>query len=372
LARDVWVTGLGAVTAYGRGVAPLLRGCREGRLGIRPIQRFPTSDLACRVGGEIEGEWPRRRESAFAREAAAEAVADARLPGPEPRGEIFVGILQPDAAPLEHGEEAFGNEAPDEIARELGWTGFSAAVGTACSAAAIAVALAAERIGAGIADAAIAGGTASLFRAAHAGLAQMGAMAPNVCRPFDRDREGVILGEGAGFLVLEESGRARRRGARPYARIRGAGISCDAFHPLAMDRSGAGLRRCLEEAVRSSAADPAEIRLVVAHGTGTRLNDATETDAIARVYGPRSEVVSLKPYTGHTMSASAGISAVLACRMFRERFRLGTPTLRAPDPSLPALAFPNDCRESWRPGLTAIHAFGFGGQNACLLLEPLP
>src|SRR5262249_55228445 len=161
-------------------------------------------------------------------------------------------------------------------------------------------------------------------------------------------------GEGAGFVLLESNKRASARGARPYARILGAGISCDATHPLAMDRTGKGVRAALRDGLASSGRRPEEISLVVAHGTATRLNDSTETESIRDVYcgeGSGPEVVSVKPAIGHTMSASAALSVVLLCRMFRDRVRLGTPTLRRPDPELPWLRYPRDS-EPWSPALS--------------------
>jgi 3-oxoacyl-[acyl-carrier-protein] synthase II len=369
MANEVWITGLGAVTAFGSGVEPFFRGCAENRSAITDVTLFETSDLSCHVGGVVPGDWPDRRETEFAIVAAREAAEDARLSGKFPRGEVWLGILQPDAIPLARGEEVSGSRGPDEIGARLGFSGFLSSVGTACSAAGISIALAAERIRAGISDIALAGGSASLFRAAYAGLCQIGGMAPDVCRPFDRDRQGVLIGEGAGMLVLESSERARRRGVRPYARLLGSGISCDAAHPIAMDRSGRGLRRSMEEALGEARIDPSSIDLVVSHGTGTLLNDQTESDAIATTYGLRPEVISPKPSIGHTMSASAALSAILVCRMFRERVRLGTPTLSNVDPALPRLRFPKSSLRDWNGAMAAVHAFGFGGQNVSLLLD---
>ena len=369
-AGDVWITGLGAVTAFGAGVGPFFEGCRDGLVATSRIERFETGDLNCHVGGTVPGEWPLFRETEFSMRAAREALDDAGVASGDERGEVWLGILQPDAGPLEKGMPCPGNGAPDAIARLAGFGGFSTSVATACSAAGAAIALAAERIQSGICDVALAGGVAGLFRAAFAGLCQMGGMADEVCRPFDADRTGVIIGEGAGFVVLESSARARARAARPYARIAGSGFSCDATHPLAMDRSGKGVRKALREALASSGHPPDSVALVVAHGTATRLNDSTETESILDAYGPSPEVISVKPPIGHTMSASAALSAILLCRMFRDRVRLGTTTLRKPDPELPRLRFPTGA-DRWEPRLSAVHAFGFGGQNVSLLLEPL-
>ena len=368
-AADVWITGLGAVTAFGAGVDPFFEGCRDGRLATSTIERFETGDLNCHVGGTVPGDWPLFRETEFSLRAAREALDDARLNSGDERGEVWLGILQPDAGPLEKEIACPGNSAPDRIAEAAGFGGFSTSIATACSAAGISIALAEERIRSGTCDVALAGGVAGLFRAAFAGLCQMGGMADEVCRPFDAERTGVIIGEGAGFVVLESPAHARARNARPYAKIAGSGISCDATHPLAMDRSGKGVRRALQEALASSGRNAGSIALVVSHGTGTRLNDSTETESIREIYGPQPDVVSLKPPIGHTMSASAALSVVLLCRMFRDRVRLGTATLRSPDPELPRLNFPRETA-AWEPRLSAVHAFGFGGQNVALLLEP--
>ena len=366
--REVWITGLGAVTAFGQGVEPFFRGCAGNRSAISEVSLFETGDLSCHVGGVVPGDWPDRRETEFAIVAAREAAEDARLSGEFPRGEVWLGILQPDAIPLSRGEPVSGSRGADEIGARLGFAGFLSSVGTACSAAGIAIAIAAERIRSGICDLALAGGTASLFRAAFAGLCQIGGMASDACRPFDRDRDGVLIGEGAGILLLESAEHARGRGARPYARLLGSGISCDAAHPIAMDRSGRGLRRSMEDALADARIDPSRIDLVVGHGTGTPLNDQTESDAIASVYGLAPEVISPKPSMGHTMSASAALSAILLCRMFRESSRLGTPTLANVDPALPRLRFPSSFQPRWEGRVAAVHAFGFGGQNVAMLL----
>ena len=358
------------MTAFGEGVEAFFAGCREGRVATSPIDRFETRDLNCHVGGTVPGNWPLRRETEFSVRAAREAIRDAGISDGDERGEVWLGILQPDADPLASGIPCAGSFAPDTVAAAAGFGGFSTTVATACSAAGIAIALAAERIRAGLCDVALAGGVAGLFRAAFAGLCQMGGMADEVCRPFDSERTGVIIGEGAGFVVLEALHRAQERGRRPYATLVSAGISCDATHPLAMDRSGAGVRRALREALGNSPSGrpPA---FVVGHGTATRLNDSTETESIRDIYGEGPEVVSVKPNIGHTMSASAALSVVLLCRMFRERIRLGTSTLRVPDPELPPLKYPREA-QAWTPGLSAVHAFGFGGQNVALFLEPVP
>ena len=175
----------------------------------------------------------------------------------------------------------------------------------------------------------------------------------------------MILGEGAAFVVLEDADRARARGATPYARMTGAGMSCDATHPLAMDRSGRGVRDALGEALKA-AGHP--VSLVIAHGTGTVLNDAVETSAIADLYGPDCGVVSLKGAVGHSMSASAGFNLVAACLALRDRTMPGNTTLKTPDPLLPALSYPRSA-EPWEGDGVAVHAFGFGGQNVCLILR---
>lgn len=328
---------------------------------------FDTSDLEQHVAVEVPGKWPRFRESEFACRAAREAMADGGLTGDFPRGEVWGGILQPDAIPLSEGERVSGSRAVDIIARENHFFGFRSSIATACSSAGTAIALAGERIAAGLSDLALAGGTAGLFRAVFAGLCRVGAMAPEACRPFDKERDGVILGEGAAFLLLEEEEHARRRGARPYARLLGSGYSCDAKHPIAMDASGAGIERAIAEALKCCGNSP-PADLVIAHGTGTRLNDTVELRAIARLYPYGVPVISVKGMMGHTTSASAAISAVLACRMMRDEVRLGNATLREPDKELPSLPLPVKPQSHWDARTIAIHAFGFGGQNVAFQL----
>jgi 3-oxoacyl-[acyl-carrier-protein] synthase II len=242
---------------------------------------------------------------------------------------------------------------------------------TACAAGNYAIAHAFDVLRAGRADLMLAGGSDSFSRITYTGFAQLGAIAPEVCQPFDRYRKGMIPGEGAGVLVLEPLNSAVRRGARIYAEIGGYGLSCDAHHMTAAQPTGNGAVRAMRQALKQSATDPEDINYISAHGTGTATNDRLETLAVKQLFGDaayRIPMSSIKSMLGHTMGAASAIEAA-ACALAIYHGRIPpTINLVEPDPECDLDYVPNCARE--RTVRVAMNnAYAFGGNNASLILK---
>jgi 3-oxoacyl-[acyl-carrier-protein] synthase II len=252
------------------------------------------------------------------------------------------------------------------VAEEVGFAGVNAMIPAACAAGNYAVGYALDALRRGRAEVMLAGGADAFSRITYTGFTRLGAVAPDVCRPFDRNRQGMIPGEGAAVLVLEPLARARARGARPYAEVAGYGLTCDAHHMTAAHPEGDGLARAMLAALADAGAAPADVDYVSAHGTGTPTNDKLETLSMQRVFGAaagRVPTSSIKSMIGHTMgAASAFESAVCALAIATGRV---PPTINfeEPDPECALDCVPNQAREL-RVRLALNNAAAFGGNNA--------
>jgi 3-oxoacyl-[acyl-carrier-protein] synthase II len=217
----------------------------------------------------------------------------------------------------------------------------------------------------------LAGGSDSFSRITYTGFAQLGAIAPEVCQPFDRHRKGMIPGEGAGVLVLEPLASAMRRGARIYAEVSGYGLSCDAHHMTAAHPNGDGAVGAMQQALAQSSITPEDINYISAHGTGTATNDRLETLAVKRLFGDsayRVPMSSIKSMLGHTMGAASAIeAAVCALVVYHDRIP-PTINLREPDPECDLDYVPNCAREH-TVQVAMNNAYAFGGNNASLILR---
>jgi 3-oxoacyl-[acyl-carrier-protein] synthase II len=256
------------------------------------------------------------------------------------------------------------------VATELGLAGVNLTIPCACAAGNYAIAYASDVLRAGRADMMLAGGADSFSRITFTGFTRLGAVAPEICQPFDRNRKGMIPGEGAAVLVLEPLDRALDRGARVYAEVRGYGLSCDAHHMTAAHPEGAGAARAMEMALLDSSLTPEEISYISAHGTGTPTNDRLETIAVKRVFREaayRTPISSVKSMLGHTMGAASALEAgVCALAVFSDRV---PPTihLEEPDPECDLDYVPNQAREL-RVNVAMNNAYAFGGNNSTLIL----
>lgn len=412
MSERIVVTGMGAVTPLGLGVEALWSGVLAGRSAVGPITRFDASALATRIAAEVRGFDPadhfdrkeaRRMErfAQFAIVAARQAVADAGLriaPPAHTRTGVIVGtgiggvsvLIEQNRILEEQGPRRVSpflipmmlpDMAAGLIAIDQGLEGPNMAVISACASGANAIGEAAEMIRRGTADVMIAGGTESaIIPIAIAGFNMMGALStnneagPGANRPFDARRDGFVMGEGAGILVLESLSHARARGARIYGEVAGYGTSADAYHMAAPREDGAAAAAAMRSALASAGLSPADVGYVNAHGTGTPLNDAIETRAIHEVFGAvaaRVPVSSTKPVTGHLLGAAGAVEAILCLRALAEGVIPPTINYAEPDPACDLDYVPNTPR---RASLRAVmsNSFGFGGHNACLIFRGMP
>jgi 3-oxoacyl-[acyl-carrier-protein] synthase II len=329
IAARVVVTGLGARTAFGRGVEAFWEGALSGRSAIREIRRFDTQRFRARTAALIDGsereEGGAERETVFARDAAEEALS-ARPPFGGPRAGIAVGttlagnrLLTDWLATRSAGTGRLSRSENGALARDLaarhGAKGPVSTVSVACASGAAAVGLAAQWIRNGDADMVLAGGADAIEPFVFSGFDALRALSPTAARPFDALRDGLTLGEGAGFLLLEEEAHAARRGATVLARLTGYGSASDAHHMTRPDPEGRGLVRAVEAALREAGRTASDVGFVSAHGTGTTYNDAMEEAALAHVLGPLARTVpvnGIKGAIGHTLGAAGALEAVLA------------------------------------------------------------
>ena len=391
----VVVTGLGVVSPYGVGVRPFWGGLSSGRCAIRPITLFETDGFRSRIAGEVPADAvaalpaSRRRSRAdrFGLTAAREAVADAGLSRAEQAmagvivGGVGGGMLEVEAW---YWEMARSGEDPrrrtalrsvlpsshaEVVAHRLGLGGPKETVVMACSSGAASLALAADLIVDGVTPVMLAGGVDALTRICFMGFNALKLLDPDACRPFDRDRRGMSLGEGAAFVVLEDWGHARGRGARPYAELLSSGLSTDAFHVTSPHPGAEGVIRAITDSLARAGLDSGDVGYVNAHGTGTPQNDRTEALALAKVFGAAGVLVSAnKSLIGHTMAAAGALEAVATVLTLRHGMIPPTANLDHPDPEIPFDCVPHTARPS-SVQVAMSNSFGFGGQNVSLIFR---
>jgi len=404
----VVITGMGAVSPVGNDVEAMWASIREGVGGVREIKGFDASALPVRIAAEVRdfdaeahlGRKEARRSSRnihFALVAAREAVADSGLDvralGPEAGVCIASGIggieilenavitlhergprrVSPFTVPAMIADMAAGMVSMDQGAK-----GPNFAVVSACASGTHAIGEAAEWIRRGDATAVLAGGTeAAVTPISVASFTAMQALSTRnddpgrASRPFDKDRDGFVMGEGAGIVVLEEYEHARRRGARIYAEVIGYGNTADASHITQPEESGDGARRCVARALQRAGRPPDEVDYINAHGTSTQLNDAAETRAIRAVFGEAAGTVpmsSTKSMTGHLLGAAGAVEAIITTLAMRDSFVPPTINLDEPDPQCDLDYVPGTGRPR-TVNLAITTSFGFGGHNACLALS---
>jgi 3-oxoacyl-[acyl-carrier-protein] synthase II len=391
--RRVAVTGLGVVSALGPDAAAFEAGLRAGRSGIAPLTLFDPSGFRARLAAQAPEPSPplpadtlanASRPDRFGLQAAFEAVAHAGLAARDlERAAVVFGTgtggLTTTEAYLRAGEGPASLLLPhqpasvtDLVARHLGARGPRSTIMTACSSSATAIGYAADRIRLGHVDVALAGGAEGLTRLTCAGFGCLRATAPGdePCRPFDAERKGLTLGEGAAVLVLEDYDRARARGATVLAIVAGWGITADAHHMTAPHPEGEGAARAMRAALADAGLAPDDIGYVNAHGTGTPHNDAAETLALKAVLGARAPSVpvsSIKSMVGHTLGAAGAIEAAASVLTLARGFIPPTAHLRTPDPAF-GLDFVPGAARALRVGAVLSSSFAFGGNNTVLAL----
>jgi len=395
------VTGLGLVTPIGAGRDEVWKGLLAGRSGFAPVESFDTRAFSVHLGAEVRGfqaePYVRHLDCRSLGRASQLAIAAARMAlddaGIEPsqlapeRAGVVMGTTSGEPLEVERFDDRFLAGELDlvgaefislypchmiaaHVARELGFSGPNAMIPTACAAGNYAIAHAMDVLRAGRADVMLAGGADAFSRITYTGFARLGANAPERCQPFDRNRKGMIPGEGAAVLVLEPLEKALARGARVYAELAGYGLSCDAHHMTAAHPEGDGAARAMQRALADAGATPEEVSYVSAHGTGTPTNDRLETLAVKRVFGAaarRTPMSSIKSMIGHTMGAASAIeAAVCALAVAEDRI---PPTMNLEEPEDDDLDYvPNEARDT-RVLLAMNNAYAFGGNNASVLLR---
>lgn len=372
------VTGLGAVSPAGLDPAALWESLLEARRAFRPVASLDTSDYRTHAGAEVSG-FPERDCRAYAVEAARQALEGAAI-NPARTG-VAVGTTLGEWLAVERALDAgqdpapfFPGSIPAELSRRFGLGGPSLSATSACAAGNVALAWARQRIVSGRADAMLAGGAEVFNRITFSLFSRLLAMAPEDCSPFSLGRRGLIASEGSAMLLLEELESARRRGARIYAELLGCGVSSDARHVTMPDEGG--VRRAIEDCLRSSGLSPAEVDYVSAHGTGTPANDKTESAAVSAVFGAKAPPISsIKSVLGHAMGAATAFEAV-ACALALDTGWVPPTAGHTPgDPDCP-LDYVTEGKRRLEPKAVLSNGFAFGGSNAVVALakpgRPLP
>jgi len=406
--RRVVVTGIGAVTPIGIGREELWEGVTSGRSGIDHITRFDAAGFRCRVAGEVRGFDPTRyldpkrarrydRYSRFAVSAARMAVADAGLRLEREDRERFGVCLGSALGGVGFAEEqslvfaggglravdpslalaVFGGAGSCNTAIELDLSGPNTANSDSCASGTIAVGNALGYIRRGWADVMLAGGAEACLKPLCFGafdhiraMAKQNEPPAQACRPFDRERDGFVMGEGSAMLVLEELGHAMRRDAPIYAEVRGFGLSNDAFHMTAPHPEARHAARAMRLALADAGLTTDEIEVINAHASSTPLNDKAETSAIKQVFGERARQIPIsgtKSMHAHSLGAVGAIEAAIAALSIRHGFIPPTLNLHTPDPECDLDYVPHQGRH--QPVRTLLsNSFGFGGINACVVL----
>jgi 3-oxoacyl-[acyl-carrier-protein] synthase II len=407
--RRVVVTGIGLVSPIGIGIEENWSSLISGRSGIGPITRFDSSGFTTRIAGEVKNFHPEEFISKkelrkmdpflqFALGAARYAMEDARLkiePEVSPRAGVVMGcglgglqtIEESHKIVLEVGPKKvspffipmiISNMAPGLISIYHGAKGPNLSLQTACAAGTHAIGQAFHLIREGFSDVMITGGVESTVTTlAIAGFNAMRALSTrnddpeHASRPFDMQRDGFILSEGSGVLILEELHFARARGARIYAEVIGFGISGDAYHMAAPAPDGEGAARCMQMAVDDAGIKPTDVQYINAHGTSTDLNDKYETQAIKTVFGDHAykmAISSTKSMTGHLLGAAGGVEAAYTVLAIYNQLMPPTINYEFPDPDCDLDYVPNVARKA-EIEMALSNSFGFGGTNGTLIFR---
>jgi 3-oxoacyl-[acyl-carrier-protein] synthase II len=400
--RRVVVSGIGLITAIGEGRKTFWANLLEGQSGVGPVTAFDTSRYPVHNGAEVRtfraAEYVRRlrldsigRASQFAIAAAGLAITDAALDVgavDKRRIGVVVGTTSGEPQFIEALDDALLAGEPEQIDRafvrrypshaiaahvaaEFRLGGVTVTVPIACAAGNGALAFASDAICGGAADAVLAGGADVFSRITYTGFSRLGAIAPERCQPFDRDRKGIIPGEGAAILLLESEEHARARGARAYAEIAGYGLSCDAHHMTSGHPAGDGAVTAMQMALATAGVAPEDVSYISAHGTGTPVNDRLETLAIKRVFGRAAygiPVSSIKSVLGHAMGAASAIEAATCALAVATDCIPATMHLEHADPACDLDYVPTVAR-THRVNVAMNNAYAFGGNNSCLLLR---
>ena len=391
---EVVVSGLGIVSPYGAGVKSFWTGLTAGTCAIKPITLIDTEGFRSRIAAEVPAEVvatlgvSRRRSRAdrLALAAAREALADAGLEAEaRRRAALLIGAV---GGGMLEGENWYWGEArgrpagsmralrsilplshAETLGGRLGLTGPKETVVMACASGAASIALGADLVRAGVTPTALVGGVDALTHICFMGFNALKVLDPTPCRPFDRDRRGMSIGEAAAFLVVEDADHCRARGGRVHARLTGYGMTTDAHHVTAPHPEGEGMIHAMEQALADAGLPPSAVGYVNAHGTGTPQNDRAEALALRRVFGEGGVLVSsTKSLVGHTMAAAGSVEAAATILALQHGLLPPTAGLEHLDPEVPFDCLPITARAA-EVGAALSNSFGFGGQNVSLVFE---
>jgi len=407
--QRVVITGLGAITPLGLGVDSFFQSLLDGKNGISKVESFDTEKFTCKIGGEIKDfdatnymdpKEARRNDRFvhFAFAATKQAVADAGLnmdqEDPDRVG-VFIGsgiggmdTIEKNCIKLIEGgprkvspfmiPALISNMASGVIGIELGAMGPNFSIVSACATGAHSIGESLKTLRLGEADVMIAGGSeATITSLSYAGFCSMKAMSTNnddpehASRPFDLNRDGFVMGEGAGVVVLETLEHARKRGAKIHCELVGYGASCDANHITAPHPEGKGLIGAMKRALHSAQLNTTDVDYINAHGTSTPYNDRFETMAVKTLFGEHVKNVpmsSTKSMTGHLLGAAGGVESVACVRMLETGMLAPTINYQEPDPDCDLDYVPNEAREA-KISVAMSNSLGFGGQNASLVFK---
>jgi 3-oxoacyl-[acyl-carrier-protein] synthase II len=401
VSKRVAVTGLGVITAIGESVSAFNKGLLDGESGIGPISLFDTTGFPCQVAAQVKN--PDLEASLEPQEikrvsrcdllgliAAREAISDSGLDLETCNRENIGVILGGGAGGMLSWERyrrtwwsgktrprpslllaSAASTLTDLIASRYGLTGSRATITTACSSSATSIGYGLDLIRSGAQEIILAGGSESLSELTFAGFNSLRLVDPDSCRPFDKHRQGLSLGEGAAILVLEDYTRAEVRGATVYAEILGYATNSDAFHMTSPDPEAIGMSHVMAKALETANVPADEVDYINAHGTATKINDAMETRAIKRVLGGEKArnvaISSTKSMVGHCLGAAGAIEAVATILGLYHGFIPPTIHLEVPDPDCDLDYVPNQSRtQDIKMALS--NSFAFGGNNTCLVL----
>ena len=394
--RRVVVTGLGVVSSIGIGVEEFWKNLIAGKSGISEIESFDTSAYPVHKGGEVKNFHPEDfidkrkiknmgRASQMAIAATKMAIEDSKLRKEDVhRAGVILGTTMGESQILEELDKRWVDDGPDNLTQALisaymsnnlsvnvadyfGMSGFNAVMPTACSSANYAIGYGYDLIRAGQTEFMVCGGVDAFSKVAFIGFNRLYVMAPEKCQPFDKNRKGMMLGEGAAVLILESFEFAKQRNARIYSELLGYGLSCDAHHMTQPTQEG--IAGCIEKALTAADIPKNGVDYISAHGTGTPQNDKVECAAIHKVFGHFAAEIpcsSIKSMLGHTMGAASSMEAVAVCRVVREDIVPPTINFHTTDLDCPIDCVPNKVKKCFTK-FALNNSSAFGGNNCCFV-----
>lgn len=396
--KRVVITGLGVVSSIGTGKTVFWDNLIKGKSGISEIDAFDTLEHFNHYGGQIKDFKPEdflnKKKIKFLGRASQLAIAATKLALNDSgiklsaihaeKTAVIMGTTGGESQEIEKidytwtkkNKESVNNwsiigypvnNISSSIAKEFNFKGRNYIFTTACAAGNYAIGYGADLLQLDKADLIIVGGTDSFSYISFTGFSQLRAMAKDVCRPFDKNRSGMLLGEGAGILILETLDSAIKRNAKIYAEVLGYGLSCDANHMA--NPHAEGISQCIKQALLNTQISPLAVDYICAHGTGTKNNDKAESSAIRNIFGERKiPVSSIKSMLGHTMGAAPAIEAIACCLAIQDGIIPPTINYETPDPDCEMDCVPNNARIH-KLDIVLNNGFAFGGNNSCLVLK---